>query len=140
MKTTRLIISAAALVFILSGCSQNDNSSSKPTVKKVTESAKSENVTEFKGVLIDEDCSDFEDPPLHETNCMFMEECRDSGYGIDIKQDDGSWVFYEFDDYGKELAWEYLNSTDRLDGLYITVTGELSGNIIKVSELKETQE
>ena len=140
MKTTRLIISAAALVFILSGCSQNDNSSSKPAVKKVTESAKSENVTEFKGVLIDEDCSDFEDPPLHETNCMFMEECRDSGYGIDIKQDDGSWVFYEFDDYGKELAWEYLNSTDRLDGLYITVTGELSGGIIKVSELKETQE
>ncbi len=92
----------------------------------------------FYGVLIDEDCSDFEDPPLHDTPCMFMKECRESGYGLDIKQEDGSWVFYMFDENGQELAWEYLNITERQDGLFVTVTGRWEDNVIKVISIEES--
>ena len=48
----------------------------------------------FRGILIDEDCSDFEDPPKHDLPCMFMDSCRASGYGLDIQQENGSWLFY----------------------------------------------
>ncbi len=132
---------------MLGSCGQAEDNAAA-AVKKADKAAESSSMQEsesgksevFHGVLIDEDCSDFEDPPLHETECMFMEECRASGYGIDIKQADGEWVFYEFDDKGKELAWEYLNQTSKPDGLYISVTGELKGNIIEVKELKEEKE
>jgi len=93
---------------------------------------------EFFGVLIDEDCSDFEDPPRHDTDCMFMEGCRASGYGIDIEQEDGSWVFYMFDENGQVLAWNYLNTTKRPDGLFVTVTGEWDNGKIKVISIKES--
>lgn len=92
----------------------------------------------FYGVLIDEDCSDFEDPPLHDTPCMFMKECRESGYGLDIRQTDGSWVFYMFDENGQKLAWDYLNITQRQDGLFVTVTGTWENNVIKVISIEES--
>ena len=92
----------------------------------------------FYGVLIDEDCSDFEDPPLHDTPCMFMKECRESGYGLDIRQADGSWVFYMFDENGQKLAWDYLNITQRQDGLFVTVTGTWENNVIKVISIEES--
>ena len=92
----------------------------------------------FYGVLIDEDCSDFEDPPLHDTPCMFMKECRASGYGLDIKQEDGTWVFYMFDENGQALAWDYLNITERQDGLFVTVTGTWEDNMIKVISIEES--
>ncbi|MCR5122655.1 MAG: hypothetical protein K6B74_09580 [Ruminococcus sp.] len=92
----------------------------------------------FYGVLIDEDCSDFEDPPLHDTPCMFMKECRESGYGLDIRQTDGSWVFYMFDENGQKLAWDYLNITQRQDGLFVSVTGTWENNVIKVISIEES--
>lgn len=92
----------------------------------------------FFGVLIDEDCSDFEDPPLHDLPCMLMDSCRASGYGLDIQQEDGSYVFYMFDENGQNLAWDYLIHTDRMDGLYVTVTGIWEDNVIKVITLEES--
>lgn len=91
----------------------------------------------FSGILIDEDCSDFEDPPNHDLPCMLMDSCRASGYGLDIQHEDGSWLFYMFDDKGQELAWEYLTYTDRMSELYVTVTGTLDNNIIYVEKLEE---
>lgn len=107
------------------------------TTTTVTEQ-KQESFDTFYGVLIDEDCSDFEDPPMHDTECMFMEECRASGYGLDIEQSDGAWVFYMFDDNGQSLAWEYLNFTKRDDGLFVTVTGKWEDGEIKVISITES--
>ncbi len=92
----------------------------------------------FFGVLMDECCSDIEDPALHETNCMFMESCRESGYGLDIQQEDGSWVFYMFDEAGQDLTLEYLEQTERVDGLYVTVTGTMENEVIKVISIEES--
>ena len=91
----------------------------------------------FFGILIDEDCSDFEDPPSHDLPCMLMDECRASGYGVDIQQADGSWAFYMFDDIGQELAWDLLRHTSRMDGLYVSVIGKWENNVIKVIDLNE---
>ena len=68
----------------------------------------------YDGILIDEDCSDFESPPEHDLPCMLMDSCRASGYGIDIQQDDGSWKFYMFDEKGQALSWDYLTHTNRM--------------------------
>ena len=101
------------------------------------ETKQAEQYDTFYGVLIDEDCSDFEYPPLHDLPCMLMDSCRASGYGLDIEQSDGSWVFYMFDDNGQSLSWDYLTQTDRMDGLYVTVTGKWEDNVIKVIDLQE---
>ena len=91
----------------------------------------------FTGILIDEDCSDFEDPPEHDLPCMLMDECRASGYGVDILQDDGTWKFYMFDEKGQDLSWEYLIHTSRMDKLYVNVTGTLKDGKIYVDKLEE---
>ena len=91
----------------------------------------------FYGVLIDADCSDFEDPPAHDLPCMLMDECRASGYGIDILQDDGTWVFYLFDQKGQELTLDYLLKPKRNDNLYAYVTGKFEGGVIRVTGLEE---
>ncbi len=92
----------------------------------------------YSGILIDEDCSDFEAPEEHDLPCMLMYSCRDSGYGLDILQEDGTYKFYMFDSAGQELAWEYLNKTTRMCGLYVTVTGIYEDGVIKVKTLRES--
>ncbi len=115
----------------------------EPQTEAVAEGAQEETASAdpqydtFLGVLIDEDCSDFEDPPSHDLPCMLMDECRASGYGLDIQQEDGSWIFYMFDENGQELTWGYLRQTSRMDGLYVTVTGIWEDNVIKVIEISE---
>ena len=69
---------------------------------------------------------------------MFMECCRESGYGLDIQQEDGSWVFYMFDEAGQDLTLEYLEQTERVDGLYVTVTGTMENEVIKVISIEES--
>lgn len=91
----------------------------------------------FTGILIDEDCSDFDPPPEHDLPCMLMDSCRASGYGIDIQQEDGSWRFYMFDEKGQDLSLDYLLHTDRMSELYVTVTGVLENDIIYVENLEE---
>ena len=91
----------------------------------------------FSGILIDDDCSDFESPPEHDLPCMLMDSCRASGYGIDIQLEDGSWKFYMFDEKGQELSWDYLTHTKRMNKLYVTVTGILENDIIYVEKLEE---
>ena len=128
----------------LTGCGTSVNASVAEPVKTQTE-VKSETTDvsrgeydTFFGVLMDECCSDIEDPTLHETNCMFMEGCRESGYGLDIRQEDGSWVFYMFDEAGQQLTLDYLEQTERVDGLYVTVTGTMENEVIKVISIEES--
>ena len=91
----------------------------------------------FTGILIDQDCSDFDDPPSHDLPCMLMESCRASGYGLDILQADGTWLFYAFDENGQDLALDYLLHTTRMDNLYVTVTGTLTDGTIAVQTLEK---
>lgn len=91
----------------------------------------------FQGFLIDECCSNLDDLPAHDLHCMLMETCRASGYGLDIQQPDGSWQFILFDENGQNLTWEYLNQTNRMDNLYVTVKGTLTDGVIAVSVLEE---
>ncbi|MBP0961608.1 MAG: hypothetical protein J5864_05645 [Oscillospiraceae bacterium] len=104
---------------------------------RISETEKAAEYESFTGILIDEDCSDFEAPPEHDLPCMLMDECRASGYGLDIQGDDGTWHFYMFDDKGKALAWDYLIQTDRMSELWVTVTGTLKDDIIYVETFEE---
>lgn len=118
---------------------EETTAATEQTITEITEeSAVIESFDTFYGILIDEDCSDVSDPPFHDLPCMLMEECRASGFGIDIQQEDGTWVFYMFDRNGQELAWEYLLQTKREDSLYVTVTGTWEDNEIKVITLAES--
>ncbi len=141
MRKTYILILTA---LFLTGCGTSVNASVAEPVKTQTE-VKSETTDisrgeydTFFGVLMDECCSDIEDPALHETNCMFMEGCRESGYGLDIRQEDGSWVFYMFDEAGQQLTLDYLEQTERVDGLYVTVTGTMENEVIKVISIEES--
>lgn len=89
----------------------------------------------FTGILIDEDCSDFEDPELHDLPCMLMDSCRASGYGLNIQTEDGAWQFVPFDENGQKLAWVYLLQTMQPDHLYVTITGTNNEGVIHVVQL-----
>lgn len=135
---------AAAFAIMLTGCGNADiqqKASNKPieAVTQKPDSSESKDEYEcFYGVLMDKCCSDIDEPAIHETNCMFMEGCRESGYGLDIEQPDGTWVFYMFDEAGQQQTWDYINTTERQDGLYVTVTGTMENGIIKVKTIKES--
>lgn len=134
-------VTLAALM--LTGCGSlqaQEQVTEKPTTTtaETTVTAETSEYDTFFGVLMDECCSDIDDPTVHETNCMFMDGCCESGYGLDIKQADGSWLFFKFDDKGQQLTWEYINSTERQDGLFVTVTGTLENEIIKVISIEES--
>lgn len=128
-----------SLVEVTEKISEKTTAAAEETLtEKPEESAVSESFDTFYGILIDEDCSDVSDPPLHDLPCMLMEECRASGFGIDIQQEDGTWVFYMFGQKGQDLAWEYLLQTEREDNLYVTVEGTWEDNEIKVISLTES--
>lgn len=91
----------------------------------------------FTGILIDTDCSDFDDPPAHDLPCMLMDTCRASGYGLDIQREDGTWYFIPFDENGQNLTWDYLLQITRMDNLYVTVSGTMTDGVIAVQTLEE---
>ena len=119
-----------------------DITTTSPVTEPVTEavSTESQPVYEtFSGILIDADCADFDDPPVHDLPCMLMDTCRASGYGLDVQQADGTWTFIPFDENGQNLAWDYLLHTTRMDNLHVEVTGTLTDGIIAVQTLTEIE-
>lgn len=82
--------------------------------------------------LIDKNCVEKvkADPDKHETSCLIM--CSKSGYGV--LTSDGTWV--KFDKKGNEEALKALKATKKVDGIRVTVTGERTGDTIKVATLK----
>jgi hypothetical protein len=71
--------------------------------------------------------------------CQIMENCAKSGYGLYIRQADGTFKFSPFDARGSELATSQV-----LKGIkdqsspapYLEVTGTLSNGIITVTSIK----
>lgn len=92
---------------------------------------------EYQGWIIDKCCSGTKDPLSHTLMCLRMKSCAATGYGILVKQADGSLVFYKFDEAGHNLAVAYVNRTARQNDVTITVTGVWDGDVLKVSTLQE---
>ncbi len=104
-------------------------------VKSITEDAVKEQT--FNGWLGDTDCSpNRKDPTQMGADCLNCTHCEASGYGISIKQKDGSFIYYKFDANGHKLAKDNIIpkiTTEKVPE--ITVKGTLEGDIIKVSSI-----
>lgn len=99
--------------------------------------AASSSVT-LTGWLIDKCCSEkTKDPSKHTRSCNLMESCAATGYGVMVKQGNGSYKFYKFDAKGDALAADYLKKTKQEDNLTITVKGTWDGKMLKVTSLVE---
>ncbi|AEV68880.1 sulfite exporter TauE/SafE family protein [Acetivibrio clariflavus] len=88
----------------------------------------------WEGYLIDKHCFEIMKPENETRACLLMEECADSGYGIAVKQNDGNYKFYMFDEKGHQLAYEQLNKLTKNSGFKVIVKGTLTENIINVYE------
>lgn len=79
--------------------------------------------------LVDHNCLEKvkADPDKHETSCLIM--CSTSGCGV--LTSDGAWL--KFIKTGNEEA---LKATQKTNGIRVTVTGERTGEMIKVATLK----
>lgn len=109
-------------------------------VKSITaDTVKEDNTKEqsFKGWLGDTDCSpNLEDPTQMGAECLKCPHCEASGYGISVKQNDGTYKYYKFDPNGHKLAKDNIIpkiTTKKVPE--ITVKGTLEGDIIKVSSI-----
>lgn len=68
----------------------------------------------------------------HDVGCALMDDCVKSGFGVVTS--DGK--FLAFDAAGNKRAVAALKSTKKKTDLQVSVTGDLSGDIIKVTTLK----
>jgi hypothetical protein len=92
---------------------------------------------EFEGILMDKACSASavkggEKVALaHTRDCALMPDCVKSGYGIFMND-----KFIPFDATGNKQALAALKVSNKPDNLRVKVTGEQSGNLLKVKGLK----
>jgi hypothetical protein len=105
--------------------------------------------TTYKGWLVDQLCAGSPNgiaadgvdlkvnPEQHSVKCALMPPCIASGYGIYVREDDGSYEYYKFDKKGSSLAENYLKKETANDHIGVQVTGTLSGGTIKVKTLSE---
>ncbi len=70
-------------------------------------------------------------PAPHTTACALEDACIKSGYGL--------WVqdrFFRFDERGQEIALAYFETTPRTSYNKVAVTGDFSGDVVKVRFLR----
>jgi hypothetical protein len=91
----------------------------------------------FEGYLIDKHCFAKRSPENESRMCLQMEMCAESGYGLAIKQRDGKFVFYAFDDNGQKLSKDLLSSSKNEGAFRISVEGTLGIDGIKAASIKE---
>jgi hypothetical protein len=102
---------------------------------------------EVKGILMDEMCSSKAEvrivsgPRLeggmivaeaHTRECALMPACQKSGYGVFTYDQ----KFLKFDPAGSRKALAAIKASKKEDDLKVEVTGEISGDTIKVTSLK----
>jgi len=102
---------------------------------------------QVQGILIDQMCSSKAEvhivagPRLeggmivaeaHLRQCALMPECQKSGYGVFTYEN----KFLKFDEAGSRKALVLLRASKKEDDLKVEVTGEIQGDVIKVSSLK----
>lgn len=130
--------------------SQINSSSSSPSQPHT--SSKVSQIQTFTGFLQDEDCfvqyvdpktgAAKEDPGNDNKTCLLMNSCAGSGYGITVKQANGTYKYYYFDGNfatgkgksfiagtgAQKTAWDICNNTKKQDHVTVTVTGTLDGS------------
>jgi len=90
------------------------------------------------GYLVDKACSadyvkkGYASAKGHDVGCAQMDDCAKSGYGV-LTSDN---KFVTFDAGGNKRAAAALQGTQKKTDLQVTVTGEVSGDGIKVATLK----
>jgi hypothetical protein len=109
-------------------------------------------VQTFTGYIIDEDCfvkPAYADPAQESKGCLTMPGCAASGYGLAVRQADGTWKFNFFDGNtsalkksdvagmskdqndatgGQKLAWDFINAHIAGNNIPVTVKGVLTGD------------
>lgn len=105
------------------------------SVSEKDEASKAEQVIE--GVLIDKHCFQYGEPETDSVECLKMKACEASGYGVAVKQSNGKYIFYQFDDKGHKIAKKILQSTSKENNIVVIAKGEVAGDIIQISELTE---
>ena len=103
--------------------------------------------TKVQGVLIDKMCSYKAETRIvpgprleggiiaiypHTKRCVFMPECQKSGYGVFTYDQ----KFLAFDDAGNQKALAYFKQSKQEDDFRVEVTGELQGDVIKITSIK----
>src|SRR5262249_8323568 len=92
---------------------------------------------EVEGVLMDKMCSmkavkdGRKAATMHTRQCDMMPDCEKSGYGVFTADD----KFLVFDAAGNEQAAAALKSSKRKDNLKVKVSGEVTGDTIRVANL-----
>lgn len=101
----------------------------------------------FTGYLIDQKCGvagiDIQDgtdltknPEKHQLTCAMMPGCLASGFGLSIKQADGTYKYYKFDAAGSKTSIDtIINKTTKADNLLVDVTGMMNGDTITVATI-----
>jgi hypothetical protein len=93
---------------------------------------------QIQGVLMDKSCSSKavsggqKAAASHDRECALAPACQKSGYGVFTS--DGKWL--SFDEAGNKQALVALNASKKADNLKVTVTGDVQGDMIKVTDLK----
>jgi hypothetical protein len=91
----------------------------------------------WNGILGDKACAmkmkgDMTKCAGHTKMCTTEPMCAKSGYGITV---DG--VYYKFDKKGDAMASKWLAATKKDKDLEVTVSGTMSGKMIKVTDIKD---
>lgn len=92
---------------------------------------------EFKGILYAACCK--AEPPENETK-LILQKTEEGGYGVNVKQDDGTYKFYKFDENGQELAKdiiEYSTSTSYIRLTVKGIDGALPDGELKILDIDE---
>lgn len=101
----------------------------------------------FTGYLVDQKCGiagiDIQDgtdltknPEKHQLSCAMMPGCLASGFGLFIKQTDGTYKFYKFDANGSKMSIDQIiNKTQKRDNFLVDVSGTMSGDTITVASI-----
>lgn len=92
---------------------------------------------DITGVLIDKHCFAFREPEKDTVHCLKMKGCEASGYGVAVKQEDESYIFYKFDAKGHEIAKDILNTTTKERNVVVAAKGVINNETIKIIELIE---
>ena len=94
----------------------------------------------FAGYLVDRSCGDNlkaqgatqESLQVHSKECALNENCSRDGYSLYSK---GKW--YQLDKKGNELARQVLKASKTKEGHFVSISGTLDKEQLKVTTLKE---
>jgi len=139
-KSILLTLSIVALLLIIIVVYKSSTNSNKETV--------------YNGFIIDQMCGvvnknamkmgdsdkmDFtKNPEKHTNDCNMMPSCAKSGFGISIKQANGNYKYFKFDETGSKSAKsEVVDKTTKKDNISVNVTGVINKDTIKISKISE---